>query len=483
MKLGKIVALVAGCTMALIGLALLVATAAIGWANGTQRDNDGYFTSDRVRIESATAVVHSDNIDLGSDERPHAWPFGDGDLASVRIRATPREGEVIFIGIARTSDIDGYLTGVTHDEVTDVDFGDDQATYRRVAGAVVSPPPPGDQSFWAASALGLGQQTVVWEVTAGDWSIVAMNADASANVSADVTAGVKVDFLVPLMIALGIVGILMLVGATGLIVYSTRSAGHIDGASVPVVATTPPAGARTPVRVSAVLDEPLSRGLWLVKGFLAIPHFVVLLFLWIAFSLLTLVAGVAILFTGRYPRALFDFNVGVLRWTWRVTYYATSVLGTDRYPPFTLADAAYPATLDIAYPERLSRWLVLVKWWLLAIPHYLIVAMFTSGGWWFGRDGSGWQAGNGVGLITLVAVIAGVILLFTGSYPRGLFDFVMGMNRWVYRVIAYAALMTDQYPPFRFDAGGSESGPVGTEPRTELPPPNPAEVVRPWSGA
>ena len=123
--------------------------------------------------------------------------------------------------------------------------------------------------------------------------------------------------------------------------------------------------------------------MWLVKWFLAIPHLIVLALLWLAVIPLTVVAGVAILFTGRYPRAIFEFNVGVLRWTWRVVYYAFYVLGTDRYPPFSLhSDPNYPADLAIDYPQRLSRGLVLVKWWLLAIPHYIVVALFTSG--WLG---------------------------------------------------------------------------------------------------
>jgi hypothetical protein len=214
-----------------------------------------------------------------------------------------------------------------------------------------------------------------------------------------------------------------------------------------------------PVMVRARLDEPLSRWLWLVKWLLAIPHCIVLFFLWIAFAVVTVIAFFAILFTGRYPRRLFSFNLGVLRWSWRVAYYTYSALGTDRYPPFSLAEEPdYPATLDIAYPERLSRGLVLVKWWLLAIPQYAIVAVFAGGIAYTGASGETWQADAlSGGLIGLLVFFAAIMLLFAGRYPRGLYDFVVGMNRWVMRVIAYAALMTDAYPPFRLDQGGADA--------------------------
>lgn len=176
-----------------------------------------------------------------------------------------------------------------------------------------------------------------------------------------------------------------------------------------------------PVTVTARLDTPLSRWLWLVKWILAIPHWIVLIFLWLAFLIVSVIAFFAILFTERYPRALFDFNVGVLRWSWRVSFYTYSALGTDRYPPFSLGrEPDYPARLDIAYPERLSRGLVLVKWWLLAIPHYLVIAFFAGGmraGWWSG------------GLTTLLTLIAAFALAFTGRYPRDLFVLVVGLNR------------------------------------------------------
>jgi hypothetical protein len=213
-----------------------------------------------------------------------------------------------------------------------------------------------------------------------------------------------------------------------------------------------------PLRLEGELDSPLSRWLWLVKWLLVIPHVIVLVFLWIAFVVLWLVSLFAILFTGRYPRGIFDFNVGVMRWTWRVAFYSYEALGTDRYPPFTLAEVPdYPARLSVEYPESLSRGLVLVKWWLLALPHYLVVSIF-AGGAWAGLNAASddWAWTSGGGLIGLLVFIAGVVLLFTGRYPTPIFDFVMGMNRWVFRVCAYAALMTDEYPPFRFDMGAHE---------------------------
>ena len=219
-----------------------------------------------------------------------------------------------------------------------------------------------------------------------------------------------------------------------------------------------PAGPSYPVRVEGRLDPGLSRWMWLVKWLLAIPHYIVLAFLWVAFFLLSIVALVAIVATGRYPRAIFDFNVGVLRWTWRVSFYALGALGTDRYPPFTLDEAPdYPASLDVRYPEQLSRGLALVKWWLLAIPHYLVVGVLTGGGTWVAWQGDRWSLAWGGGLIGLLVIIAAVALLFTGRYPRGIFDFVLGLDRWVLRVTGYAALMTDEYPPFRLDQGETEA--------------------------
>jgi Domain of unknown function (DUF4389) len=214
-----------------------------------------------------------------------------------------------------------------------------------------------------------------------------------------------------------------------------------------------------PVRLTGALDPNLSRWLWLVKMVLAIPHYVVLALLWIAFLVTTVIAGFAILFTGRYPRSLFDFNVGVLRWNWRVGFYVYGALGTDRYPPFTLGVADYPAEFDVAYPEHLSRGLLLVKW-LLAVPHLLIIflvgADLLSYPW---ASSSGWTSGfefGGYSVLNLLVVIAGFFLLITRQYPRDLFDLLLGINRWFYRVLTYVAFLRDEYPPFRLDQGSRE---------------------------
>ena len=191
-----------------------------------------------------------------------------------------------------------------------------------------------------------------------------------------------------------------------------------------------------PVRVRGAIDAP-SRWLWLVKWcVLAVPHYPILIVLYLVYPLLTIVAGVMILCTGRYPPPLFDFNVGVLRWSWRVMNYRFPMNSTDSYPPFTLASAPeYPGDLEIDYPERLTKSTVLVKSWILGLPQILLCWAMEP-------------------LLQVLCVISAVWLACTGSIHPGMFDLLMGIVRWRYRVAAYVSLMRDEYPPFRLDLGG-----------------------------
>jgi uncharacterized protein DUF4389 len=452
---GRILLIVFGSILGLVGLALMAGGGALLWANAALKGDDGYFNTRTERYRSPGRAIVTKGLDL-----THI-PGGPGRWADLRVRADGVGGGPVFVGIAHREDVDRYLSRVAYSELTDIDLDPFDPTYRAHVGTRV-PGPPADQSFWAAQAQGAGPQTLTWNVGSGDWQMVAMRPDAAAGVALDASVGVKISYLLAVAAGLLVVGLLVLGGGVTMVAVGARGS---RGPPAPAVASdraaagealpVPLAARAHPVDVTGELDPGLTRWMWLVKWLLAIPHYVILTFLWIAYLVVTVIAFFAILFTGRYPRGLFEFNVGVLRWTWRVGYYAYSALGTDRYPPFTLDPSDYPARLDVPYPERLSRGLVLVKWWLLAIPQYIVIAVF-AGNWIYGTAwgdrwwGWAWTPVGG-GLIGLLALFAAIALLFTGRYPRSLFDLVVALNRWVFRVVAYATLMRDEYPPFTFE--------------------------------
>ncbi|HEX9645498.1 MAG TPA: DUF4389 domain-containing protein [Acidimicrobiia bacterium] len=452
MSAGKVIGVVVGAVVGLLAIGLIAGGSFLLWANATQRDADGFFTSPDYELVSDGYAVVSEEVDLSSVPGSGDWWPG-GNLAIVRLAAMSDGGDV-FVGIGPASDVDIYLDGVGRAEVIDLGRRAGDVRLSPVAGGAPATA-PGDETFWVATAEGGETQTLEWDVERGEWVAVIMNADASAGVSVVATAAAAVSILTGVAIGLLVVGLLLGAIAALVLVLSTRGRPAVE----PVPHPAAPSFGPYPVRLEGELDPELSRWLWIVKFFMVIPHIVVLVFLWAAFVVLTIGAFFAILFTGRYPRGIFDFNVGVMRWTWRVSFYSYGMLGTDQYPPFTLEDVDYPARLDVAYPEQLSRGLVLVKWWLLAIPHYLIVGLLTSGLVWWSESVSGDNTALqfGGGLIGLLVLIAGFVLLFTGRYPHGLFDLVMGLQRWVFRVGAYAGLMRDEYPPFRLDTGGTEA--------------------------
>jgi uncharacterized protein DUF4389 len=434
MSAGRIALLVTGCIAALISLGLLTGGCALAVVHATQRDDDGFYSTRHEPFLSEGYAILSEDLDLGT-EGPD-WLFEEGRLARIRLQGDSAEpGKQLFFGIGPKGAVEEYLRGVDHDVVVDVEIDPFRVKYRHEPGTR-APAPPDSQTFWAASGTG----SVEWDVEEGNWVAVVMNADASRSIVAEVSVAAKTRLLLWAALILLSLGLVFGAVAALLIALGVRRA---EGRSALAPAGPLPVGVY-PVHVQGELETGLSRWLWLVKWLLLIPHVFVLIFLWAAFFVVTVIAFFGILFTERYPRGLFDFNLGVLRWTWRVSWYGYGGLGTDRYPPFTLADVDYPARLYVPYPERLSRGLVLVKWWLLAIPHYLVISFFLGPGWW-------WTDHYGPGLIGLLVFFAGVVLLVRGFYPRSLYDLILGMDRWVLRVVAYAGLMRDEYPPFRLD--------------------------------
>jgi hypothetical protein len=439
---GRVVAIVAGAVVALLAFVLLAASAFGLWADATQRGSDGWFSSPWHQLDTSSRALTAEGLRLG-DVRggpENSLP----DLGPVRVRARSNTGRAVFVGIAPEARVDAYLRGVAHTEVDGVR----RHGYRGTERAGTRVPQSPTAAAWSASAAGRGTQTVRWDPQSGRWAIVVMNADGSPGVDVDVQVGARASWVWPVSIGLLVAGLLLAAAAVALIAFGAGGTPHGDARQV-TPADAPAEAPSYPVTVSARLEEPLSRWLWLVKWVLVFPHAVILVFLWAAFAVTTLVAMVAIVITGRYPRALFDFNVGVLRWTWRVGFYANGALATDRYPPFTLAPADYPADLEVAYPERLSRWKALLKPWLLALPHYAALAALT-GAW-----NVTWTVGGAnftpPGLLGVLVAVAAVLLLVRGRYPRDVFALVVGINRWALRVAAYAGLMRDEYPPFRLD--------------------------------
>ena len=470
MRPGRVFSLIVGCLLLLPGVAMLAGGGAMGIGYAVARNDDGYFEMGLDRLQTPTAAIRSEDVDFFADPGSPNWLVDALDVGlQVDARAV-EPGTEVFVGVADRRDLDQYLQDAAHDEVVELRDGG-SPRYLRHEGRTAAVDPPTEQDFWVASAVG-EDATLEWNVDAGSWAIVVMNADGTRGLTTDIDVGVRSDAFLPVALTMLGLGVLAVALAVTLIVVGVRRDDHdrTDRSSTSPSAVAGIGDAMAthehPVALSAALDPELSRWMWLVKWFLAIPHFIALVFLWLAFAVLTVVAGIAILFTGRYPEGIWRFNLGVLRWSWRVSFYASSGgIGTDRYPPFSLGrEPDYPAVLDIAYPEHLSRKLVLVKWWLLALPHYVIVALLVGGT--FGWSGDRWRVDllGGGGLLGVLTVVTGVILLVTGRYPQSLFDLIVGFNRWIYRVIAYAALMTDRYPPFRLDQGGRE-------PFAPLPPP------------
>lgn len=219
-----------------------------------------------------------------------------------------------------------------------------------------------------------------------------------------------------------------------------------------------------PVRITATNPTTPNRWLWAVKWLLLLPHYLVLAILWAGFLLVMLWAYAAVLCTSRYPRRAFAFSVGVLRWTWRVMFYGYVVLGTDRYPPFTLkAVSDYPADLEVDETLARQRRQPLLAW-LLSVPHAMIIGGLIDTQVIRVLHIGSVSIPIFVGITAVGISVVAMQLAITGRHPQGLYDLFTGVGRWMFRAVSYLALLTDVYPPFRLDQGGAEPGEPSIEP-------------------
>jgi hypothetical protein len=193
-------------------------------------------------------------------------------------------------------------------------------------------------------------------------------------------------------------------------------------------------------------QESYSRGELLLRTFFGwlyiyIPHGFVLLFVALWSAILQFVAFWVILFTGRYPQSMFEFQVGMLKWGLRVSARMYNV--SDGYPAFGIKSTDEHTDMVVSYPEKVNRGLVLLRLFFgifyVYLPHGFIL-MFRA---WF------------VGILIFAAWW---VVLFTGKYPDFMFDWVTGQLRWQYRVSLYMMYMTDTYPPFTGDELPGEDG-------------------------
>ena len=218
---------------------------------------------------------------------------------------------------------------------------------------------------------------------------------------------------------------------------SRRLAAHGVGAETEVLMAD--AGS-APVSLGVEYPEQLSRLHLVAKVlfgwlYVGIPHGIILSVLSIVALVLHVIAFVVVLFTGRYPRGIFDIMLGYHAWSIRVDAYTN--LMTDRYPPFALTSNDYPAAIGIEYPEQVSRGTAALRfflgWLYVGIPHGIALLVLSI-----------------VALVLLI--VSAFAILFTGKYPQGLFDFIQGVMRWSLRVGTYLYLLQDKYPPFSLKA-------------------------------
>jgi len=219
MSAGRVIFIVLGSIGALFGLALLAGGGFLLWADRTQRD-DGYLTTPTERFATQTYALTRTRLEVDTDGA--GWVLNDSWFGTIRIRGDSAGAKTLFIGIGPEAAVAKYLGSVAHANVQDIDFDPFRVTYLPITGGAPAGAPT-EQRFWAASASGVGTQTLTWKVRDGDWSVVLMNADGSRGVAADIDLGAKLSFLLWVAVGLLLGGVLVVGGSTALIVLAART--------------------------------------------------------------------------------------------------------------------------------------------------------------------------------------------------------------------------------------------------------------------
>jgi hypothetical protein len=252
-RTSKIVLMVLGALLALVGFGLLVVGGGLAVGQAVARDDDGFYRTSTERFSTTGVALTSSTIDLHSGARDReSGIFGRRSALAVTalVRAGSEDGEPVFIGIARPNDVAAYLEGTSYDEVRDVEYRPFRVTYSHHAGDLTVSP-PGDEPIWVASVSGPGRQELHWDVVDGDWTVVVMNADGSPRVVADVAVGFRTDLLLVVAIGFGFVGVVFGVAGVAMFVIGLvtgRRRGDDAGARHPDGTSATPGEARELVK-------------------------------------------------------------------------------------------------------------------------------------------------------------------------------------------------------------------------------------------
>ena len=224
MKDGSRIALaITGAIASLIAVALVAGGALALWGNSL-KDDDGYLRTDTERFTADTRALATDNLDVNLGDAD--FIAQTDDLGKIKVTAQSRDGKPVFVGIARSSDVERYLGGVPHTTVNDIDVTPFRADYERHSGHR-HPVSPEHAGIWAASSQGSGKQSIHWKVDDGDYSVVVMNADGSLGVDADISAGADIPFLGELgwsAIGSGAFALILGIGLIAMAARKTRTA-------------------------------------------------------------------------------------------------------------------------------------------------------------------------------------------------------------------------------------------------------------------